>query len=162
MTTTTWASNRLRLRIRRRDWRELNAQLAARGGGHRESGAFLLGRRRGRRPLVTQMVYFDDLEPESLNGAVHLTTIAFSRLWTMCRELGVEVLADVHTHPGEYIQQSHIDQDNPMIAQRGHLAIIIGHYAQQHAELRDVGIYEYRGDAGWDTRVRAVSHRRWR
>ena len=66
----------------------------------------------------------------------------------------------MHTHPGGKVQQSHIDRDNPLIAQRGHLAIIIGHYAQQHADLRDVGIYEYRGDDGWDTRMRAVSHRR--
>jgi proteasome lid subunit RPN8/RPN11 len=159
--TTISASDRPKIRIRRGDWREMNAQLAARGGGQRESGAFLLGRRQGRRPLVTHIVYFDDLEPESLNGAVHLTTTAYSRLWAMCRDLGVEVLADAHTHPGGLIRQSHIDQDNPLIAQRGHLAIIIGHYAQQHAGLRDVGMYEYRGDAGWDTRTRAVSYRRW-
>ncbi len=158
---TTSASDRPRIRIRRADWRELNAQLAARGGGRRESGAFLLGRRRGRRPLVTHIVYFDDLEPESLNGAVHLTMTAYSRLWAMCRDHGVEVLADVHTHPGRYIQQSEIDQDNPLIAQRGHVAIIIGHYAQKHAELRDVGMYEYQGDDGWNARVRAASHRRW-
>ena len=159
--TITSASNRPTIRIRRADWRKLNAQLAARGGGHRESGAFLLGRRRGRRPLVTHIMYFDDLEPESLNGAVHLTMTAYSRLWGVCRDLGVEVLADVHTHPGGCIQQSHIDQDNPLVAQRGHLAIIIGHYARQHAELRHVGMYEYQGDDGWDTRGRAVSHRRW-
>lgn len=159
--TTTSAPYRRKIRISRCYWRELNEQLTARGGGHRESGAFLLGRRRGRRPRITHIVYFDDLEPESLNGAVHLTTTAYSRLWAKCRDLGVEVLADVHTHPGEYIQQSQIDQDNPLVAQRGHIAIIIGHYAQRHARLRDVGMYEYQGDDGWDTRIRAVSHRRW-
>jgi proteasome lid subunit RPN8/RPN11 len=159
--TTASAPDRPTLRVRRGDWRKLNAQLAARGGAHRESGAFLLGRRRASRPLITHMVYFDDLEPESLNGAVHLTTTAYSRLWAICRELGIEVLADVHTHPGGHIQQSRIDQDNPLIAQAGHIAIIIGHYAQQHAGLRDVGMYEYRGDDGWGTRTRAISHRRW-
>jgi proteasome lid subunit RPN8/RPN11 len=160
--TTTSVSDRSSIRIRRTDWRELNAQLAARGAGRRESGAFLLGRRRGRRPRITHIVYFDDLEPESLNGAVHLTTTAYTRLWAMCHDFDVEVLADVHTHPSGFIEQSHIDQDNPLIAQRGHLAIIIGHYAQQRAGLSDVGIFEYAGDDGWDTRTGAVSHRRWR
>lgn len=92
---------------------------------------------------------------------MHLTVTAYSRLWALCREHGVEVLADVHTHPGGYVQQSDIDQDNPLIAQRGHLAIIIGHYAQQRAALHDVGMYEYEGDDGWATRFRAVSHWRW-
>lgn len=159
--TTTSASDRPKIRIRRRDWRELNAQLATRGRGHRESGAFLLGPARGRRPRITHFGYFDDLEPDSLNGAVHLTMTAYSNLWAMCRDHQVEVLADVHTHPGGYIEQSHIDQDNPLVAQRGHVAVIIGHYAQQQARLRDVGMYEYQGDDGWDTRTRAVSHRRW-
>ena len=159
--TTTSALDRPRIRVRRADWLELNMQLAVRGDGRRESGAFLLGRRRGRRPLVTRAVYFDDLEPDSLTGAVHLTTTAYSRLWNICRDLGVEVLADVHTHPGKCVLQSHVDEENPLIAQRGHLAIIIGQYAQQHADLRDVGIYEYRGDDGWKTRNRSLSHRRW-
>jgi hypothetical protein len=86
---------------------------------------------------------------------------AYGRLWEFCREHNVEVLADVHTHPGAYIQQSKIDQDNPLVAQRGHIAIIVGHYAQDRASLRDVGIYEYGGDAGWTACARAVSHRRW-
>src|SRR5262245_47147704 len=110
--TTTPARNRPKIRIGRGNWWELNAQLAARGAGRRESGAFLLGRRIGRRPRVTHFAYFDDLEPGSLDGAVHLTTTAYSRLWAVCRDLGVEVLADAHTHPDRYIEQSHIDQDN--------------------------------------------------
>lgn len=158
---TTSASDRPKLRIRRADWTTMLDELAIRGEGRRESGAFLLGRRRGRRPRVELIVYFDDLEPDSLNGAVHLTTTAYSRLWAMCRELRVEVLADVHTHPGRSVCQSHIDQDNPLVAQRGHVAVIVGDYAQQPARLAQVGIYEYRGDDGWRTSHRALTHRRW-
>jgi len=158
---TTSASDRPRLRIRRSDWIRLLTELATRGGGHRESGAFFLGPRRGRRSRVTKIVYFDDLEPESLNGAVHLTTTAYTALWALCREFDLEVFADVHTHPSGHIRQSHIDEDNPLVARRGHIAIIIPHYAQQHSGLADVGIYEYRGDDGWAQHTRGVSHRRW-
>jgi hypothetical protein len=149
------------LQIRRRAWSQLIAELALRGGGHRESGAFLLGRRRGRRPRVTHVVYFDDLEPGSLNGAVHLTTSAYSELWAMCRDLAVEVLGDIHTHPGDMIGQSHIDEDNPLVAQAGHIALIVPHYARGTIDLRRTGVYEYRGDAGWTTRTRGLSHHRW-
>jgi len=136
-------------------------ELEARGRGHRESGAFLLGLRRRRRPRVTHIVYFDDLEPASLNGAVHLTNVAYSRLWGMCQELGVEVLGDVHTHPGRMIGQSHIDQDNPLVAQAGHLALIVPNYGRGNIRPTEVGVYEYRSDAGWDDRPGAVRHLRW-
>ena len=107
-------------------------------------------------------MYFDDLEPGSLNGAVHLTHIAYTRLWELCRQIGIEVLGDVHTHPGSIVSQSHIDQDNPLIAQVGHVALIVPHYAQGTIAISDVGVYEYQGDAGWATRPRALVHRRWR
>lgn len=159
---STKASDRpVSIRIRRRTWRHLLAELSARGGGHREAGAFLLGRRHGRRPVVTLVVFFDDLEPGSLDGAVHLTTKAYSNLYEICRDARVEVLADVHTHPGSMVRQSPIDQENPLIAQRGHIALIIGDYAQRLTTLGDIGVYEYRGDDGWTTRPAAVRHRRW-
>lgn len=159
---TTKASDRpVTIRIRRGAWAGLLRELAARGGGRRESGAFLLGHRRGRRPVVRQIIYFDDLEPESLNGAVHLTTFAYSKLYDICRDCGVEVIGDVHTHPGGMIDQSHIDQDNPLIAQRGHIALIVGHYAQRATRISDIGVYEYLGDDGWNTRPRALRHHRW-
>lgn len=149
------------LQIRRRTWRNMLAELAARGGGVRESGAFLLGRRTRRRPRIARVVYFDDLEPTSLNGAVHLTHVAYTRLWALCAELGFEVLGDVHTHPGPGVKQSDIDQDNPLIAQAGHIALIVPHFARGAIRRQEVGIYEYRGDDGWIDRPSALHHRRW-
>lgn len=148
------------LQIRRRTWCELIAELGLRGRGTRESGAFLLGHRRSRRARVTCVVYFDDLEPGSLNGAVHLTHVAYSRLWELCRDMGLEVLGDVHTHPGPIVSQSNIDQDNPLVAQVGHVALIIPCYSQGSIRAADVGVYVYQGNDGWATRQRGLVHRR--
>lgn len=158
---TTSVSERPLLRIRARRWRAMPDELAARGRGHRESGAFLLGHRRGRRPKITHVAYFDDLEPTSLNGAVHLTTAGYTRLNALCVRLGVEVLADIHTHPGDHIHQSGVDMENPLVALPGHVALIVGHLAQNGARLADVGCYRYDGDDGWTTLSRGVSHWRW-
>ena len=149
------------LQIRRTDWIRMLAELEARGDGHRESGAFLLGARHRNVRRVTHIVYFDDLEPASLNGAVHLTTSAYSVLWVKCRELGVEVLGDVHTHPGWRIDQSHTDEDNPLVAQVGHFALVVPDYARGQIGVGDVGVYEYRGDDGWRSSRRGLRHRRW-
>jgi proteasome lid subunit RPN8/RPN11 len=137
------------LRISRRRWRRLLAELGRRGGGVRESGAFLLGRRGSRRPRVVQVVYFDDIEREALTGAVRLSHAAFVRLWDLCDARGVRVLGDVHTHPGEYVAQSGIDEDNPLVARPGHVALIVPHLGTRRVDASDVGVYEYRGDDGW-------------
>jgi len=142
-------------------WRRLIADLGVRGRGVRESGAFLLGRRRGGRPVISHVVYFDDLEPGSLNSAVHLTTRAYSSLWAYCSDHQVEVLADVHTHPGTMVCQSGIDQDNPLIAQSGHIAVIVPRFAAGNVTLDQVGVHEYRGDDGWLERPGALTHRRF-
>jgi proteasome lid subunit RPN8/RPN11 len=157
-----WAFSRRRIiQIRRNIWKTMVRQLEIRGGGVRESGAFLLGRPRRRHPLVTHVVYFDDLEPGSLNGAVHLTLVAYSRLWALCSELGVEVLGDVHTHPGDIVAQSKIDQDNPLVARAGHIALIVPRFAKGRIKPADVAAYEYLGDDGWRNRPGGVRHWRW-
>jgi len=157
------ASSSAPVRVRRRAWWQLQLELRRRGELRREAGAFLLGHRRRLSAVVTDIAYFDDLEPTSLNGAVHLTTVGYAQLWKKCRELGVEVLADVHTHPGQHVGQSSIDQENPLIAQRGHVAIIVPNFAGQDVGFDAVGVYGYHGDDGWRTEPSRLRHRRlWR
>lgn len=152
----------IRLRLSRRRWRQMLAELETRGRHCRESGAFLLGSRPRRGiPKVRHAVYFDDLEPGALNGAVHLTHAGYSALWEHCARLDAEVLGDVHTHPGKVVSQSGIDQENPLIAQRGHIALIVPNYATGRIRLTDIGQYSYLGDDGWNQNPRLVRHWRW-
>ena len=57
---------------------------------------------------------------------------------------GLEVVADVHTHPGG-VGQSQTDRDNPMIPEVGHVALIVPNFADRADFPGDIGIYEYRG-----------------
>jgi proteasome lid subunit RPN8/RPN11 len=123
-------------------------ELGARGGGRRESGAFLLVPRTGR-PTVTRIVYFDDLDPHCLTGGISIDGSAYPGLWQICREQGLRVAGDVHTHPRGWVGQSQTDQDNPMVATLGHLALIVPYFAQRGCRLGQLGVHEYLGDAGW-------------
>jgi proteasome lid subunit RPN8/RPN11 len=136
--------------ISRRRWKRLVRQLAERGEGRRESGAFLLAKPGKRNRRVVGWVLFDDLDPESLNGSVSIRGQAFARLWSICRERGMKVIADVHTHPGRGVGQSSIDAANPMVAQRGHVGLIVPSFARGRVRTRDVGFHVYRGDRSWD------------
>ena len=51
-------------------WQTGVAQLRRRGNGRRESGAFLLGRRSGARRRIERFVYYDDLDPRSLDAGI--------------------------------------------------------------------------------------------
>ncbi len=137
------------LQINPAKWRALTSELARRGQGRRESGAFLLARSERQPRHVVEAIPFDEIDPHALNGAISIRGTAFGRLWEICRERGLRVVADVHTHPGRVVRQSRVDQANPMIAKRGHTAIILPDYAQGDPQPRDSGVHVYAGDRTW-------------
>jgi hypothetical protein len=107
-------------------------------------------------------MYFDDLDPGALTGAVHLSHAAFVRLWDLCDAGGALVLGDVHTHPGGFVAQSGIDEDNPLVARAGHVALIVPHLGTRQVGASDVGVFEYRGEDGWYAAPPHVRRRRLR
>jgi hypothetical protein len=147
-----------RLRRRRHElscswlvWRRLVAGLRERGRGVRESGAFLLGSRKNGHARITGFVLYDDVDPHSLDtGIVHLDGRCFGALWDLCKQRGVTVVADVHTHPAGS-GQSPSDQAHPIIARAGHIALIVPHFARAPVRRSDVGLYRYLGSRRWET-----------
>jgi hypothetical protein len=133
-------------------YRSLLEELARRGNGTKESGAFLLGKVNERPPgpgvwRVSRIVYYDDLDAECLTGGI--TFRGFDALWASCRSDQSTVIADVHTHPGAWVGQSDIDSSNPMIPRIGHIGVIVPHYAQQNPPVGDLGVYVHRGGHTW-------------
>jgi proteasome lid subunit RPN8/RPN11 len=140
-----------RLSCSSRLWRALLHELARRGGGHRESGAFLLGKRLGDRSAARSFICYDDLDPHCLdNGIVVFDGNGYGPLWQHCRKAQLEVVADVHTHGGP-ARQSGADRDHPMIATPGHIALIVPGFAQRLVGARELGVYEYLGEHRWQS-----------
>src|SRR6266542_2518763 len=109
-------------------WMRLIRQLRLRGGGYRESGAFLLGRAESYR--ILKFICYDDLDPTALDtGIITFHGAGFVPLWDYCRDHKLHVMADVHTHGGESTGQSGSDRTHPMIGVKGHVALIVPHYA---------------------------------
>lgn len=133
-------------------WNRILRELERRTEGRHESGAFLLGRVVHGRREVADAIYYEELDPEAYStGACVLRGDAFATLWRVCRERGLTVVADVHTHPGLAFQ-SHQDRTNPMVARLGHVAIIVPRYARGQVVHSELGIYEYRGEYEWNER----------
>ena len=131
-------------------WHWLLTGLRQRGREYsRESGAFLLGHRRKDRVRVLQFVLYDDLDPECLDtGIVRFDGRHFGKLWDLCKQRSLTVVADVHTHPGSS-HQSDSDRAHPMISRAGHLALIVPRFAAAPIRRSELGIYRYEGAKQW-------------
>lgn len=130
-------------------WANIVAELDRRGQHQHEAGAFLLGVERNGRKEVKEVVFYDDLDNDAYaSGVCILHGDAFSKLWAHCREIGLTVVADVHTHPGVGFQ-SDADRTNPMVAHAGHIALIVPDFARWPVRQDRFGVYEYRGQHEW-------------
>ncbi|OYX47054.1 MAG: hypothetical protein B7Y90_13885 [Alphaproteobacteria bacterium 32-64-14] len=124
-------------------------ELRRRGAGVHESGAFLLGRIHAGRRDVESIVFYDDLDPNAYaTGVCVLYADAFDRLWEMCRQRGLDVVADIHTHLGASFQ-SDADRTNPMVAMPGHVALIVERFARDPVWRHRLGVYRYEGAHRW-------------
>jgi proteasome lid subunit RPN8/RPN11 len=134
-------------------WRRVVLQLRRRGAGTRESGAFLLGANSNGSARISDFVCYDDLDPDAYEtGAISFHAVGYAALWEYCRQKKLEVVADVHTHPGTGVRQSSIDQRNPMGPVSGQTAMIVPNFGQAPwCSLSAVGVYEYLGDFKWRT-----------
>lgn len=132
-------------------WSTGVAELRRRAGGRRESGAFLLGSK-GKARRIEEFIFYDDIDPNALKtGMVEIDGRRLGALWAHCRKTGRSVVADVHIHPGEF-QQSESDSANPIMAEVGHIAIILPHFAERATRPGGIGVYEYLGSRQWRDR----------
>ena len=132
-------------------WDNLILELRLRGQGYRESGAFLLTKKN--QNDISEFVCYDDLDSEALsNWGISVSAPGFLKLWEYASLHDLMVVADVHTHPGSIVSQSSIDKRNPMVSLKGHIALILPHFAvYTPKDFTGVGIYEYQGNLKWRT-----------
>lgn len=140
-------------------WHQGVTELRRRGKNHHESGAFLLGYQDGNKRRIAKFIYYNDLDPHCLDtGIVILDGSAFGKLWKICREMDMKVVADIHTHPSIPFQ-SYTDQSNPMIGVPGHIAIIVPNLARRIVRAEELGVYEYLGNHRWQAHLKKDASR---
>lgn len=148
-TIRAWLVPRHRINCPSRLWRRIVAELERRGRHQHEAGVFLLGIEKDGRHQVNDAVYYDDLDPDAYKtGVCVLHGDAFAKLWALCRDRKLTVVADVHTHPGLAFQ-SPSDKANPMVARAGHVAVILPFFAKWPIAPKSLAVYEYRGRHEW-------------
>ena len=130
-------------------WLKLLSDLRHRGGYERESGAFMLAKMGTRE--ITSYICYDDLDETALEtGIITFHATGFVKLWVHCQLNALTVVADVHTHPTDWTGQSESDRTHPMVAIKGHVALILPDYASPNSmPLNGASVYEYKGSHKW-------------
>jgi hypothetical protein len=70
-------------------------------------------------------------------------------LFAFMRSDGLAIIADVHTHPTDWVGLSAIDQANPTEFRRGFVSIVIPWYGSTTLRIREIGVHIYHGDGKW-------------
>ena len=88
-------------------WAKIIFDLRRKGKARGESGAFLLGRDGNSPARVTAYLPYDDINSCAYQGgAIQFHAAGYAALWAYCKKKQLQVLADVHTHPGRDVGQS--------------------------------------------------------
>jgi proteasome lid subunit RPN8/RPN11 len=156
-----WGSEARRIGVPVTLWVRLLLDIRRRGHDVGESGAFIFGRTKVPSLKAVDYVAYDDFDPDVYqNGTIAFHAAGYAALWKFCRERGLEVLCDVHTHPGGDVRQSQIDQRHPMLPLVGHTAMIVPCFGQAPwRSLKTVGVYEYLGNFQWRTHAPSPDRR---
>jgi proteasome lid subunit RPN8/RPN11 len=124
--------------------------LQRRSQGAQETACVWLGNQDGEREIATEIVFLDDLPGTVGRRLQHRTSREAVRiLIDRARELGLTIVGDVHTHPGQWVDLSEVDRAHPIEYRIGLLALVFPSFAQGSPWLDGVGVHEYLGSGQW-------------
>jgi proteasome lid subunit RPN8/RPN11 len=128
----------------------LIADLARSGAGVAESGAFLLGAVDGDERHVAGYLLYEAVAAKSRrrHAYVAFTAEEMAQAWDYCYRNKVQVVADVHTHPGGPMQ-SPSDRAHPIVSLAGHVALIVPNFALRNPQPADLGVHQFLGNGRW-------------
>lgn len=131
-------------------WNETINGLRMRGNGERETACVWAGHRGESEHKVLEVVFLDDLAGVISRELNHRVTMsAIDILFKYLKDKKLSIVADLHTHPHDWVGLSWVDKEHPLEYRMGFLMIVLPNYACGDVSLDNIGVHEYEGDAKW-------------
>jgi len=141
-----------KLLVREGLWTSTWEGLRVRGWGRREAACVWVGDREGSIERARDVIFLDDLPGTVGRPLQHRTSReAVAALLARARDLGMMIVADIHTHPSDWVDLSVVDRAHQIEYRVGLLALVLPHFATTPPTLHEVGVHEYAGDGEWAT-----------
>jgi proteasome lid subunit RPN8/RPN11 len=117
-----------------------------------EGIAYLLGQTDGATTLVVGTI-----RPESRTtpGSFSVSSVAMARIVRRANDLGLQVVGQVHSHPGQACHSAG-DDEGARISYDGYVSIVVPDYGRRLPSLAGAAVYFYRQGAFSKLAVEAV------
>lgn len=126
--------------------------LQERCAGGNEAACVWLGSRDSDAERALEVVYLDDLPGTVGYRLQHRTSrVAVSMMLELARDKKMSIVADLHTHPSDWVDLSEVDRANPIEYRIGLLALVLPSCALGLADIGRTGVHEYTGSGNWKT-----------
>ena len=99
-----------------------------------------------------EVVFLDDFPGVEGFARFHkVSREAVTALFRYLQQKNLQLIADVHSHPGTWVGLSEIDMEHPLEFRVGFLSLVLPSYATPKPDIGTVGVHEYIGNMEWET-----------
>jgi len=140
----------MRLHVSRPVWMATWYGLQRRSANEIEAACVWLGTRSEDIETALDVVFLDDLPGTVGRRLQHRTSRqAVAMLLDLARARGLRIVADIHTHPSEWVDLSDVDREHPIEYRPGLIALVLPTFALDPPDLTRTGVHEYIGRGEW-------------
>ena|SRR3569832_1027608 len=141
----------MQLQVAKKLWVTTWLGLQERSAGQREAACVWLGGRTRETEIATDIVFLDDLPGTVGRRLQHRTSRqAVAILLELARAKGLSIVADIHTHPSDWVDLSDVDREHPIEYRVGLVAIVLPSFALGEPDLARTGVHQYLGNGDWE------------
>ena len=135
-------------------WTNTWLGLRERSMSEKESLCVWAGVRQDNYSRVEEIIFLDDLPGVESFALFHrVPRPAVKQLFKILLDKKLEFIADVHTHPEDWVGLSLTDQSHPIEFRIGFVSVVLPFYAASEPMLTKVGVHEYVGESQWRTYI---------
>ena len=138
------------VRIKSDLWKLTWEGLSKRSDGRIESLCIWAGQRSPDVSVVTEVIFLDGIEGVEGFALFHrITREATAQIFAILKDKGLQIVADVHTHPGDWVGLSDTDREHPLEYRVGFISIVLPYFGRTDPMQEDIGMHRYEGNHQW-------------
>lgn len=131
-------------------WRLTWEGLKKRSYGDVESLCIWAGKRSQDLGVVSDVMFLDGIVGVEAFPLFHrISREATAEIFAAIRAKGLQLIADVHTHPEHWVGLSETDREHPFEYRVGFVSIVLPHFATSEPAIRSIGMHRYEGNLQW-------------
>jgi hypothetical protein len=124
--------------------------LRSRGAGAKESAAVWAGCRCDGLEHVEALYFLDDYAGGEQRRGYHRVPVeALTEFFAALQQQKQVIVADIHTHPTDWVGLSALDEENPIEFRVGLPALVLPCFALPRPSLSISGVHIYKGNGRW-------------